>query len=130
MQYNFYYFGEKQRRNLYGALYKCNSVTLTYTLEMTSYEHKHNIVKLTLIMDTYFLLYVEKFHNIIVIKLPHSITSVSIWAEFMLHACKCWEHNILLIYSGCISLLLPRLPKLTRKFYSNGPDNLVNLGSH
>ena len=31
---------------------------------------------------------------------------------------------------GCISLLLPRLHKLPRQFYSNEPDNFENLSSN
>ena len=31
---------------------------------------------------------------------------------------------------GCVSLLLPRLPQLTRQYYSNGPSNLGNLDSN
>ena len=33
-------------------------------------------------------------------------------------------------YSGCISLLLPRLPKLFSQYYPKGPDNLGNLASN
>ena len=33
-------------------------------------------------------------------------------------------------YLGCISLLMPKLPKLPNQCYLNGPGNLGDLGSN
>ena len=35
-----------------------------------------------------------------------------------------------IVHSGCVSLLLLRLPKLSSQCYSNGPGNLSKSGSN